>query len=73
MKKYSKFNSIQFEIISEIIKSTILLGAKSDLTGTIASWGDTQTDSETLINLKSWNKWKENELKERLNSDSTNN
>tara|TARA_R110001632_G_scaffold84567_1_gene186444 strand:+ start:2372 stop:2593 length:222 start_codon:yes stop_codon:yes gene_type:complete len=70
---YSKFNSIQFEIISEITKSTILLGAKSDLTGTVASWGDTQTDAEILISLKSWNKWKENELKERLNSDSTNN
>tara|TARA_B110000285_G_C14504224_1_gene329471 strand:+ start:169 stop:390 length:222 start_codon:yes stop_codon:yes gene_type:complete len=73
MKIYSKFNELEFEIISEIINSTILLGAKSDLTGTIASWGDTQTDEEILISLKCWNKWKEKELKERLNSDSTNN
>lgn len=73
-ENYSKFNESQNEILYEITKSISLLGAKSDLIGTLASWGDTQTDEETLNNLKSWNEWKSSELKERLMlSDSTDN
>ena len=63
----SKFNEKQFEILSEIIKSAALLGGKSYLIGTIASWGDTITDDEVLGCLKSWNEWKKSELKDRLN------
>ena len=64
---YLTFNETQNEILNEIIKSISLLGAKSDLIGTLASWGDTQSDEEILNNLKSWNNWKSSELKERLN------
>lgn len=54
------------EIINEIIKSISLLGGKSDLIGSLASWNDTQTDEETLSNLKLWNQSKRDELNERL-------
>ncbi|MCG8814043.1 hypothetical protein G1K66_12330 [Tenacibaculum finnmarkense] len=65
-KEYSEFSESQYEIISEIIKSTILLGAKSDLTGTISSWGDTISDKEVLSCLKSWNEAESLRLKSIL-------
>lgn len=73
-ENYSNFNKSQIEILNEIIRSISLLGAKSDLLGTLSSWGDSQTDEETLNNLKSWNEWKMSELKERFDlSNCTNN
>ena len=66
-----KFNELQNQIISEICKSASLYGAKSDLLGSIASWGDTQTDKETLANIQLCNLSKETEIKGRL--ESTNN
>lgn len=58
--------SIETEIISEINKSLILLGAKSDLIGTISSWKDTLSDEQVLASLKSWNQATKEELKERI-------
>ena len=62
----SKFDRIQFEIIQEISKSIALLGGKSDIIGTINSWGDSISDNDTLDCIKSWNEWKLSELNERL-------
>jgi len=44
--------NIDGQIISEIYKACELLGAKSDLLGTIGSWRDTMTDEHTLDTLK---------------------
>jgi len=55
MKEYIKLSKLQVSIIKEIVKSMKLLGAKSDLIGSINSWGDCQTDEETLLNIKAWN------------------
>lgn len=54
-KEYSEFNMNQRKIISEIVKAIKYLGGESDLLGTVLSWGSSQTDEETIHNLKLWN------------------
>lgn len=62
----NNFKPIDFLIVSEINKSLALLGGKSDILGTVASWKDTLTDDEVLSHLKNWNEWKVSDLKECL-------
>lgn len=59
-------------IIQELLNSLSLLGAKSDLLGTVASWKDTLSDKDVLSMIRCWNEWKTNELKERLSLAGTN-
>jgi hypothetical protein len=44
----------------------VLLGAKSDLLGTVGSWGDTLPDENVLAALKSWNNEALSEVKGRI-------
>jgi len=67
-----KLSEAQHKIVGEICKSISLLGGKSDLIGTIASWGDTLSESEVLSLIKTWNDSAENELKSRIDLNSTN-
>lgn len=54
------------KIVQELSYSLSLLGAKSDLLGTVGSWKDTLSDEDVLAGLKAWNEWKRKELSERL-------
>jgi hypothetical protein len=61
------------KIVNALLNSLALLGAKSDLLGTVASWGDTLSDNDILAGINAWNESKENELKERLSLGSAKN
>jgi hypothetical protein len=43
------------EIVQEIYRTLVLLGADSGLLGTVGSWGDSLPDSDVLENLRAWN------------------
>jgi hypothetical protein len=43
------------EIVSELYRTLVLLGAEFDLLGTIGSWGDSLSDADVLDNLRAWN------------------
>jgi hypothetical protein len=59
----SQFNT---EIVSELYRTLVLLGAGSDLLGTIGSWGDSLSDQDVLDNLKAWNEGTVRDLKGRI-------
>ncbi len=52
-------------IVNEIYRSLLLLGAKSDLLGTVGSWGDSLPEEDVLANLKGWNDATAKELTQR--------
>jgi len=54
------------EIKTEIYKAFVLLGAGSDLLGTIGSWEDSLPDEDVLCNLYVWNKITQMEIKGRI-------
>jgi hypothetical protein len=56
------------EIVSEIYRTLVLLGAQSDLLGTVGSWGDSLPEAEVLSGLKAWNGRAFDEIKSRLQS-----
>jgi hypothetical protein len=66
-------SKIDIQIMNEISKALSLLGAKSDLLGTVGSWKDCLPDEDVLAGLKAWNEWKRNELSERLSLGSADN
>lgn len=43
------------QIVAEIYRTLLLLGAGADLLGVIGSWGDSLPESEVLAGLKAWN------------------
>jgi len=53
-------------IISELYRTLVLLGAGSDLLGTVGSWGDSLADTDVLSNLEVWNAATTRELKGRI-------
>ena len=59
-------SEIDFKIVQELLNALSLLGAKSDLLGTVASWKDTLKDGDVLVSIRVWNEVKSKELKERL-------
>jgi hypothetical protein len=44
------------EIIGEIYRSLVLLGADHELLGSVGSWGDSLPDSEVLAGVQAWNR-----------------
>lgn len=66
-------NETDQKIVQALINSLALLGAKSDLLGTVASWKDTLSDCDVLAGINAWNEAKVIELKERLSLSGTNN
>jgi hypothetical protein len=53
------------EIVSELYRALVLLGAKSDLLGTVGSWGDSLPEAEVLSSLRAWNAYAYDEIKAR--------
>jgi hypothetical protein len=43
------------EIVGELYRALVLLGADSGLLGTVGSWGDSLPDEDVLANLRGWN------------------
>ena len=54
------------EIVSELYRTLVLLGAESDLLGTVGSWGDSLSDQDVLSNLKMWNQESMRGIKARI-------
>jgi hypothetical protein len=54
------------EIVSELYRTLVLLGAGSDLLGTIGSWGDSLPEGNVLSGLKAWNDATLAEFKQRI-------
>lgn len=54
------------EIIGEIYQSLVLLGAESDLLGTLGSWGEGLADAIVLENLRQWNDRQFAEIRGRI-------
>ena len=59
-------NSIQREIIGELYRALVLLGADSGLLGAVGSWGDSLPEKDVLSNLRAWNEASLAEIKERI-------
>lgn len=66
-------SEIELKIVREINYALSLLGAKSDLLGTVGSWKDCLPDEDVLAGIKAWNEWKRTELSERLSLGSADN
>ena len=43
------------EIIEELYRTLVLLGADDGLLGTVGSWGDSLPDKDVLAGLRGWN------------------
>jgi hypothetical protein len=54
------------EIVEELYRSLVLLGAQSDLLGTVGSWGDSLPDHAVLSGLRCWNHAMFQEIKQRI-------
>lgn len=59
-------NSPNTQIINELYRSLVLLGASNDLLGTVASWGRDLPENDVLANLRGWNDATEVEIKQRI-------
>jgi hypothetical protein len=57
---------IKREIINELYRAFVLLGAKMDLLGTVGSWKDSLPDQDVLSSLRAWNSSTLEELKQRI-------
>jgi hypothetical protein len=56
----------QREVVGELYKTLVLLGADNDLLGTVGSWGGSLPDEDVLANLKAWNKQTLRETTQRI-------
>jgi hypothetical protein len=54
------------EIIGEIYRALVLLGADNGLLGTVGSWRDSLPDEDVLCGLKAWNRATVAEIKARI-------
>jgi len=52
----TKEEALQKELISELMLTIEMLTERSDLLAIVGSYGDTQTDEDTLQDLKEWTK-----------------
>ena len=57
---------VNHEIVSEIYHALVLLGAESDLLGTVGSWGDSLCEEDVLYGLRCWNEAALKEIKQRI-------
>ena len=56
----------QREIVLELYRSLVLLGAQSDLLGTVGSWGDGLPEDDVLTGIQAWNRGTLKEIVERI-------
>jgi len=54
------------EIIGELYRALVLLGAQADLLGTVGSWKDCLPDEDVLSGLRAWNEDHLKTLKGRI-------
>ena len=54
------------EIVGELYRTLVLLGADNGLLGTVGSWGESLPDDDVLANLKGWNDATLKEFTERI-------
>jgi hypothetical protein len=54
------------EIVREVYKAMVFLGARSDLLSVVGSWGDSLTDAEVLHELRKGNEFAAVDLEERI-------
>ena len=54
------------QIISELYRTLVLLGADFSLLGTVGSWKDTLPDENVLSGIMAWNEATLSELKRRI-------
>ncbi len=54
------------EVVNELYRALVLLGADSDLLGTVGSWGSSLPDEDVIANLKGWNEATLKETKQRI-------
>jgi hypothetical protein len=67
LTNHNRVNSnVNREIVGELYRSLVLLGAESDLLGTVGSWGDSLPDEDVLANLQGWNEATLKEIKQRI-------
>jgi hypothetical protein len=59
-------HKLNTEIVGEIYCALVLLGAGSDLLGTVGSWGDCLPDEDVLDGLRCWNEATLKEVKGRI-------
>lgn len=59
-------NTPNREIVSEIYRALVLLGAENDLLGTVGSWGQSLPEADVLANLRAWNEAVSAQVKERI-------
>lgn len=48
-------SSLNREIVTELYRTLVLLGADHALLGTVGSWGNSLPEGDVLDNLKAWN------------------
>ena len=53
------------EIVQELYRTLILLGAESDVLGVVGSWGNSLPEEDVLASLKAWNLATQNKLSQR--------
>lgn len=54
------------QIVIELYRSLVLLGADNGLLGTIGSWGDSLSESDVLSGIRTWNEATLREVRERI-------
>ena len=54
------------EVVGELYRTLVLLGAESDLLGTVGSWGDSLPDEDVLANLRQWNQATLQQITQRI-------
>jgi hypothetical protein len=54
------------QIVNELYRTLVLLGADHGLLGTVASWGEELPDEDVVANLQAWNYATEEEIKQRI-------
>lgn len=54
------------QIVNEIYRAFVLLGAGHDLLAPVGSFCDSLPDKDVLAELKAWNTWKAEEIKGRI-------
>jgi hypothetical protein len=54
------------EIVEELYKTLVLLGADHQLLGTVGSWGDSLPDEDVIASLRAWNQATLEEITARI-------
>lgn len=58
--------TVNREIMQELYRALVLLGADNGLLGSVASWGESLPDEDVLENLKGWNNATLHEITQRI-------